>query len=61
MSEHKTTDDDLPLVTAAELLRGVALCSACDDERLSELTLRAILRDYRDHARRLLGENARAR
>ena len=53
------TPDDLPKITREQFLRGLALCRACDEPALSEESLRAILRDYRDHARRLLGEDAR--
>ena len=64
MSEPQTTpepdDDPLPEISLQAFLTGVAKDYACDDEELSVKTLRLILRDYRDHARRLLGTDARA-
>ena len=53
--ETKTTGDDLPEISLAEFLRALACDPSSDDEALTALSLRAILRDSRDHARRLLG------
>lgn len=46
---------DLPNIPLRQFLACVAADQACDDERLSEVTLRAMLRDYRDHAKGFLG------
>jgi hypothetical protein len=54
-------DDELPVIDLTSFLRGLAACPACDDAALSERSLRAILRDYRDHARELLIQQEVAR
>ncbi len=53
-TSEQSTDDERPVINLATFLRGLAACPACDDAALSERSLRAILRDYRDHARELL-------
>lgn len=55
----QSTSNDLPEISLQQFLLGLACDPSSDDEVLTAPTLRAILRDYRDHARRLLGEGAR--
>ncbi|SDB15267.1 hypothetical protein [Belnapia rosea] len=50
---------DLPWVTLEHFLRAVATDHYAESEELSAATLRLILRDYRDQARRFLGTEAR--
>ena len=50
---------DLPKVTLEQFLSSVALDPFAEMEELSAATLRTIIQDYRDQARRFLGVDAR--
>jgi len=52
-------EDSLPVLTLQQFISCAATDTVCEDEVLSDHTLRMVLRDYRDHARRLLGTDAR--
>ena len=64
-NEHETAErppgDDpaVPDITADEFIRWIAAHPAPDDDVLSAGTLRAIIGDFRMHARRLLGQDAK--
>lgn len=66
MSESKTTmdrpekdDPDVPDISAREFIRWIATHHAPENEVLSEATLRMMIADFRMHARRLLGQDAK--
>lgn len=51
-----TARDELPQITLRQFLKHLSEETVCDDGTLSASTLRMVLEDWRDHARRLHAE-----
>lgn len=56
LMSDKSDTADLPHVTLRQFLLGLANHTAPEDEVLSANTLRLMIRDFRDHARRFRAE-----
>ncbi len=54
MTDDQTTErDELPHITLRQFLKHLAEETLCDNKALSADTLRLVLQDWRDHAKRL--------